>query len=103
MLSYVLGILNAAEHGPKQCRQDQGSALQQLEQACQAWAPEDRGASKDLIDWQHQLRSLVQAGIPMVSGLFACLQTGESLCTHRQAASCCGLLDKAVGMRASYD
>ena len=52
-------------------RQSQGAALEQLEQACQSWAPEDRGASKDLKDWQHQLRSLVQAGIPMVSSLVA--------------------------------
>jgi len=52
-------------------RQSQGSALEQLEQACQSWAPEDRGASKDLNDWQHQLRSLLQAGIPMVSSLVA--------------------------------
>ncbi|KAL0042727.1 hypothetical protein WJX79_008895 [Trebouxia sp. C0005] len=46
-------------------QQSQGAALEQLEQACQSWAPEDRGTSKDLNDWQHQLRSLVQAGIPM--------------------------------------
>ncbi|DBA90624.1 hypothetical protein WJX77_007676 [Trebouxia sp. C0004] len=46
-------------------QQSQGSALEQLEQACRSWAPDDRGASKDLNDWQHQLRSLVQAGIPM--------------------------------------
>ena len=47
-------------------RQEVGAPLQQLEQACQTWAAEDRGASKELNDWQHQLRSLVQAGIPMV-------------------------------------
>ena len=47
-------------------REERGGPLQQLEQACQGWAPEDRGASKELNDWQHQLRSLVQAGIPMV-------------------------------------
>ena len=47
-------------------RRGPGSPLQQLEQACQSWAPEDRAASSELNDWQHQLRSLVQAGIPMV-------------------------------------
>lgn len=47
-------------------RQEVGAPLQQLEHACHTWAPEDRGASKELNDWQHQLRSLVQAGIPMV-------------------------------------
>ncbi|KAL0049768.1 hypothetical protein WJX82_009626 [Trebouxia sp. C0006] len=52
-------------HKVKPEQQSQGAALEQLEQACQSWAPEDRGASKDLKDWQHQLRSLVQAGIPM--------------------------------------
>lgn len=51
-------------------RQEKGAPLQQLEQACQGWAPEDRGASTELNDWQHQLRSLVQAGIPMVTGSY---------------------------------
>ncbi len=58
-------------------RQEHGSALQQLEQACQSWAPEDRGASKELNDWQHQLRSLVQAGVPMVSVLPVCFDANQ--------------------------
>ena len=53
-------------------RHTQSSALEQLEHACQGWPTEDRGASKDLNDWQHQLRSLVQAGIPMVRDRHQC-------------------------------
>lgn len=64
-------------------RQEKGAPLQQLEQACQGWAPEDRGASKELNDWQHQLRSLVQAGIPMVTGTKQ--HTRTSMCISQTA------------------
>ena len=51
------------------CRKEsKASPLELLEQACQSWPPGERGLGHNSTDWQHQLRSLVQAGIPMVCG-----------------------------------
>lgn len=52
------------------CRkQSKASPLDLLEQACQNWPPGERGLGHNSTDWQHQLRSLVQAGIPMVCSM----------------------------------
>ena len=52
------------------CRkQSKASPLDLLEQACQSWPPGERGLGHNSTDWQHQLRSLVQAGIPMVCSM----------------------------------
>ena len=47
--------------------EEKSAAAALLEEAIAAWPVADRCAKESLEDWQHRLRSLIQAGVPMVS------------------------------------
>lgn len=68
------------------CRPDQAAALDTLEREVAA-RDDVNAAGSELPDWHHQLRSLVQAGIPMVRHLHC------TSMNHLQHLSCQRLLE----------